>query len=78
MTQLEKFLEDKRISYYKATQLLGKNAATSSANIAAKIRGELAFKMEEYALLCTKLSEFLHQDIKPEHFDYDSETIRTR
>jgi hypothetical protein len=66
---MEQFLKENNISFYKAAQLLGKNAATCSGPIKNKLIGKAPMRYDELTEFCKRLSDFLHKTVKPDDFD---------
>lgn len=76
--QLSEYLKTKNVSFYKATQLAGKNPATSTANIKEKIIGVNPITFTEYKMLLDKIANHVNDNITPESFDYEVLTVRLK
>ena len=76
--KITEYLKNKGVSYYKATQLAGKNPATTTANIKEKLIGKNAITFEEYKMFVDKLADHVNDKLAPESFDYEIVTIKLK
>ena len=76
--QITEYMKNKGVSFYKATQLAGKNPATSTANIKEKLIGLNPITFQEYKLIVDKMGDHVNDKISPESFDFEIMTIKLK
>jgi len=63
------YLEMNKVSFYKITQLLGKDPMHFTGVYKQKLTGKKPISLDEFSEICQALEKYLKKDVKPNMFD---------